>query len=460
MTTSSDLQATIATPVTTTTTTPIKEPNIPSNAVIVQCNTTILSDIDTDEEDEDEEEEGIMLEINDDEDSEEDDVDDEENDSTETPDSDNSYDDMTSQDSGDLMTRLRYKSLLLSSDPLADENSILRIFGQEHNIINSFSIIDGEFQGFDDEEEDDDEEDDDQDDEDNDYTEEEGDDDDDLDYDEEQEEEGCLKRKIEEIDSDEDTLEDSEIEEGQAPPMPTMMDKLVGLSDFQSQIPIPSRIQKKLPPPPPPPQLEINCNPVAKDVSHELKSAIKTYNKPILNLFIDSSTGLLTEATRFATEINALNAVGIPLPKTIDELVSIPVNSRRRRRAKKQKKMAYVKGLKFDHTGEKEEKPKLGFYTPDEFRKYIWNLNKEEDDEEDEQEVEEAGGDSIEPKAKVVKRLRWAKELEWWFLLCPSSGVGYSVLVPFWLLIVLFGFVMLFPCTITDTLLYRPYINY
>ncbi|KAH3686769.1 hypothetical protein WICPIJ_002248 [Wickerhamomyces pijperi] len=435
---------------------------ITSSTVVVECNTALLSDYDSEDDDEEEDEDYADFDqdneedhisfcgeedrfifdsdgtgeskytfsefvqafgeaYDDDEEDEGDESGEEDNESTETPDSDTSFDGMVSAtDGSDLLgVPQRYKNLLISSDPLVDQRSVIRIFEQDSDVFPETMQVNGDLV---------EDQDDDNDSEDYDYTEdgEDEDEEEELEEDEEEQEESAEisgKRKIDEIDSEDDTLED---QDPTAARKPLMMDRLIQLSQSTrpySMIPVPTRNLKKIKTP----SLEISCDPIPRDVKLPLRSAIKSYDEPILNLFINSSTGVLAESTRFATEINSLNGVGIPLPKTVNELISIPVNvsarTARSRRIKEAatgvssaaaitKKVAYVKGFQFDHTEKrKASNGQVGFYTPDEFRKYMWKHDNPDDEAIVEESTEANEGDSLKKKEK--KKLRWATELEW-----------------------------------------------
>ncbi|GMM28694.1 hypothetical protein DAMA08_014100 [Martiniozyma asiatica (nom. inval.)] len=71
---------------------------------------------------------------------------------------------------------------------------------------------------------------------------------------------------------------------------------------------------------------EIKCSPHHRRVSTPTKSTLKPIPKNLLNLIVESSDGCIEDAVRFATEINAMNSQGIPLPEKTTELVNIPTN--------------------------------------------------------------------------------------------------------------------------------------
>lgn len=68
------------------------------------------------------------------------------------------------------------------------------------------------------------------------------------------------------------------------------------------------------------------CEPHHRIFVNNLKPAIKPIPKNLLNLVVESSDGSLDDATKYATEINAQNSVGIPVPEKVTELVNIPTN--------------------------------------------------------------------------------------------------------------------------------------
>lgn len=57
-----------------------------------------------------------------------------------------------------------------------------------------------------------------------------------------------------------------------------------------------------------------------------LKSAMKPIPSSLLNLIVESSDGSLDDATKYATEINAQNSNGIPIPEKTTEVVNIPTS--------------------------------------------------------------------------------------------------------------------------------------
>jgi hypothetical protein len=147
------------------------------------------------------------------------------------------------------------------------------------------------------------------------------------------------------------------------------------------------------------------CSP--KKIKLQVKPAIKE-SISTLNFIVNSSSGELTEATKYATEINAANSEGILIPKTPYELVSIPVKGARR--STKQNKMALVSAYKYtrdivEHAG---KFAKLGFYTEEQHKRYF------NSGESPAKMVKSANTTKAEISSpKIVKKLRWANELEW-----------------------------------------------
>lgn len=75
---------------------------------------------------------------------------------------------------------------------------------------------------------------------------------------------------------------------------------------------------------------EIQEDVTMKSLSHHhifvenLKSALKPIPRTLLNMIVESSDGSLEDATKYATEINAQNSQGIPIPEKTTEIVNIP----------------------------------------------------------------------------------------------------------------------------------------
>ncbi|ODV84236.1 hypothetical protein CANARDRAFT_29389 [[Candida] arabinofermentans NRRL YB-2248] len=67
------------------------------------------------------------------------------------------------------------------------------------------------------------------------------------------------------------------------------------------------------------------CSPSTTKHSEPEKPTLKS-RKNLLNLIVESSDGNLDDATKYATEINAINSTGIPIPEKTTELVTIPTS--------------------------------------------------------------------------------------------------------------------------------------
>lgn len=136
---------------------------------------------------------------------------------------------------------------------------------------------------------------------------------------------------------------------------------------------------------------------IPKKFTGVLKPAIRQ-EKPVLSLMVDSSSGKLYEATKYATEINACNCEGIPIPTNPNELVSIPVNGSR----KAAKKTALVRAHRIEAVEKRDSTVQVGFYTQAQFKKYFSTSSPNK--------IQKM---STETAMKKRKKLRWANELEW-----------------------------------------------
>lgn len=85
------------------------------------------------------------------------------------------------------------------------------------------------------------------------------------------------------------------------------------------------------------------CSPHHHIFVENLKSALKPIPKSLLNLIVESSDGSLEDATKYATEINAQNSEGIPIPEKTTELVNIPTTASS---ASGVRKSAIVRGVR------------------------------------------------------------------------------------------------------------------
>ncbi|ANZ77987.1 BA75_04416T0 [Komagataella pastoris] len=113
------------------------------------------------------------------------------------------------------------------------------------------------------------------------------------------------------------------------------------------------------------------CKPLSKEkiFSKLVKPALKIPKKS-LNLFVDSADGRLDEATKYATEINSLNAECIPLPENTNETVTIPAAHA----APSEKRGAIVRAalpMRLSSKLAQTQGQKQGFYTIHQFRDYL-----------------------------------------------------------------------------------------
>lgn len=135
-----------------------------------------------------------------------------------------------------------------------------------------------------------------------------------------------------------------------------------------------------------------------------LKPVIRLKDENMLNLIVNSPSGLLNESTKYATEFNSINGEGIPLPTTVDEQISVPIRSGKRARNKNLKKMAIVQGIlnnisSSQTLSEGEKRVTLGFYSFDDYKRFI----KKKDDDYFTSKVGK----------KMTKTVHWANQLEW-----------------------------------------------
>lgn len=146
------------------------------------------------------------------------------------------------------------------------------------------------------------------------------------------------------------------------------------------------------------------CSPNKK--FDNLKPVLRIKSKNSLNLIVDSSTGQLHDATQYATEINANNGEGIPLPKTMNEQVTIPINGPRR---SKIPKTAIVRG--FMHkipSGTKQlGTSKVGFYSEDAYKTYFCSKASPR------KVMKPTTGSPSKKAVKKKRSVRWAEKLEW-----------------------------------------------
>lgn len=114
---------------------------------------------------------------------------------------------------------------------------------------------------------------------------------------------------------------------------------------------------------------------------------------------VELLTGLVNDATQFATELNSSNCEGFPLPENTSEVVQIPTNEEAGK--KKQPKMALIKGV--PHSVSKRERNPFqqGFYTRNQFDAYRLQVSTPSP------EVD------VETQHKRPKKVLWAPDLVW-----------------------------------------------
>lgn len=128
------------------------------------------------------------------------------------------------------------------------------------------------------------------------------------------------------------------------------------------------------------------------------KSCIKTLDKS--NIFlIESLTGLINDATKYATELNGPNADDYPLPEHENEVVQIPTNE------EKNPKIAIIRMYKPKRFVSTSSENKNGFYNETEF-----NIYKDQQSS-GVQVVSRSAGSSTGNSEK--KTVRWADNIEW-----------------------------------------------
>ncbi|EGV61511.1 hypothetical protein PSN45_000185 [Yamadazyma tenuis] len=95
---------------------------------------------------------------------------------------------------------------------------------------------------------------------------------------------------------------------------------------------------------------------------------------------VDASTGSLSDATQFGTELNASNCEGFPLPETVHEVVQIPTNDESGRHPPK---MAIIKTFECRMSTPSQPPPAIrpGFYSKTEYLNYIQNLHATQQEE-------------------------------------------------------------------------------
>lgn len=124
-------------------------------------------------------------------------------------------------------------------------------------------------------------------------------------------------------------------------------------------------------------------------------------NQKELIYIVELLTGLVNDATQFATELNSSNCEGFPLPENVSEVVQIPTNEESGPK-KKKPKMALIRGVPHTQTAAKKDHS-LGFYTRNQFNAYRLQVTTPSPEVEVETQV----------KSPKPKRVLWAPDLVW-----------------------------------------------
>ncbi|KAI5956739.1 hypothetical protein KGF54_000356 [Candida jiufengensis] len=150
--------------------------------------------------------------------------------------------------------------------------------------------------------------------------------------------------------------------------------------------------------------------------NNNLKPSKSCFNLRESSIFlIESSTGFLNDATKFATELNGSRNDNLPYPEHENEVVQIPTNNLNNDNLIK---MAIIRMIKKQWENDQKSRKRVGFYSENEFQSYKQN-NLENSttttpkiDDTNSLGVELVSQSNIdnEPKNKTV---RWADNLEW-----------------------------------------------
>ncbi|RLV89490.1 hypothetical protein JA1_005130 [Spathaspora sp. JA1] len=156
------------------------------------------------------------------------------------------------------------------------------------------------------------------------------------------------------------------------------------------------------------------------------KSLLKNHGPAFL---IESSSGLINEATKFGTELNSSNCQGFPFPETETEIVQIPTNE-----DDANKKMAIIRMINNKPTANPSKKTQIyersGFYNESEFQEYKdKNHNSVPNDHSEGVKVVSQNIDNIQQTSSssktivhkdiyrkqqpTTKTVKWAPNLEW-----------------------------------------------
>ncbi|KAL7664882.1 Something about silencing protein 4 domain-containing protein [[Candida] zeylanoides] len=137
--------------------------------------------------------------------------------------------------------------------------------------------------------------------------------------------------------------------------------------------------------------------------SKSLRPSLKSSHASQNIYIVDSSTGLVNDATQFGTELNASNCEGFPLPEDVNEIVQIPTNDDS---STDRQKMAIIKAYQSKQTKTRDASlsptPRTGFYTKEEFQIY----NGEATESQEPKHIKRA-------KSESKRGVQWADQLEW-----------------------------------------------
>ncbi|KAK6202559.1 uncharacterized protein RJT21DRAFT_118624 [Scheffersomyces amazonensis] len=116
------------------------------------------------------------------------------------------------------------------------------------------------------------------------------------------------------------------------------------------------------------------CSPKHRRNFTPMKPSIKYSNNNTNIFLVESSTGLINDATRFGTELNSSNCEDFPLPEDANEIVQIPTNEDPK---SKKQKMAIIKvmpKLQIPSPAPQTTQDLLkGFYSEQEYKKFNSN---------------------------------------------------------------------------------------
>ncbi|KAI5962961.1 uncharacterized protein KGF55_002753 [Candida pseudojiufengensis] len=135
--------------------------------------------------------------------------------------------------------------------------------------------------------------------------------------------------------------------------------------------------------------------------NNQLKPFKSCFNINESSIFIiESSTGLLNDATKFATELNGSKNDDLPYPEHENEVVQIPTNNLNNEEIVK---MAIIRMIKTNWSKSEVNNKRIGFYSENEYKSYKQEPNDSG-----------AGVEMIsQSNLNKKKSVRWADNLEW-----------------------------------------------